>query len=121
MSPRILRATRCPHCRSELPHPTPRVCPDCGGSLQKRFLTAGCLTSAPPIVLAITALGFGARASLGFGARASADFSAGAITGRAGAPAPRADEPITTAQATRRPRTSAPSEVAARALRAPLQ
>jgi hypothetical protein len=28
------------------------MCPQCGGSLQKRFLTAGCLSSAPPLVLA---------------------------------------------------------------------
>jgi len=52
MSPRILDVDRCPHCKSELEKPTPRVCPACGGSLQKRFLTAGCLSSAPPIVLA---------------------------------------------------------------------
>jgi hypothetical protein len=60
MSPRILRLARCPHCRSDLSQPTPRMCPHCGGSLQKRFLTAGCLTSAPPIVLAFAALAFGA-------------------------------------------------------------
>jgi predicted amidophosphoribosyltransferase len=52
MSPRILAVDRCPHCKSPLEKPTPRVCPACGGSLQKRFLTAGCLSSAPPIVLA---------------------------------------------------------------------
>jgi hypothetical protein len=40
------------------------VCPNCGGSLQKRFLTAGCLTSAPPIVIAMAAVGFGARAAI---------------------------------------------------------
>jgi hypothetical protein len=51
MSPRILEVDRCPHCKSPLAKPTPRVCPACGGSLQKRFLTAGCLSSAPPIVL----------------------------------------------------------------------
>jgi hypothetical protein len=52
MSPRILDVDRCPHCKEKLPKPTPRVCPSCAGSLQKRFLTAGCLTSAPPLVLA---------------------------------------------------------------------
>lgn len=51
MSPRILPVATCPHCKAELPQPTPRVCPACGGSLQKRFLTAGCLSSAPPLVL----------------------------------------------------------------------
>jgi predicted amidophosphoribosyltransferase len=52
MSPRILDVDHCPHCKGNLSKPTPRVCPQCGGSLQKRFLTAGCLTSAPPLVLA---------------------------------------------------------------------
>lgn len=51
MSPRVLDVARCPHCKGELPRPTPRVCPHCAGSLQKRFLTAGCLSSAPPLVL----------------------------------------------------------------------
>ena len=51
MSPRILDTKRCPHCKEVLPEPTPRVCPACGGSIQKRFLSAGCLTSAPPPVL----------------------------------------------------------------------
>jgi predicted amidophosphoribosyltransferase len=51
MSPRILKVGQCPHCKAELPKPTPRVCPHCAGSLQKRFLTAGCLSSAPPVVL----------------------------------------------------------------------
>lgn len=51
MSPRILEVKHCPHCRAELPKPVPRLCPTCGGSLQKRFLSAGCLTSAPRILL----------------------------------------------------------------------
>ena len=51
MSPRILEAERCPHCKGELPKPTPRVCPHCAGSLQRRFLSFGCLSSAPPVVL----------------------------------------------------------------------
>ena len=54
MSPRILQADQCPHCKKPLPRPTPRVCPSCAGSLQKRFLTMGCLSSAPPIVLFAT-------------------------------------------------------------------
>jgi len=53
MSPRVIETKRCPHCKAVLPQPTPRVCPSCAGSLQKRFLTLGCLTSAPPIVLAM--------------------------------------------------------------------
>jgi hypothetical protein len=27
------------------------VCPTCGGSLQQRYLRAGCLSSAPPLLL----------------------------------------------------------------------
>lgn len=53
MSPRILEVERCPHCKAALERPVPRVCPACGGSIQKRYLTAGCLTSAPPPVLAL--------------------------------------------------------------------
>ena len=48
--PRVLPLTHCNRCRTELPEPTPRVCPSCGASLQKRFLTAGCLSSAPPLL-----------------------------------------------------------------------
>jgi len=51
MSPRVLEVERCPHCKSELPRPTPRVCPHCAGSLQVRYLTSGCLTSAPKLLL----------------------------------------------------------------------
>jgi predicted amidophosphoribosyltransferase len=67
MSPRVIESRRCPHCKAELPEPTPRVCPSCMGSLQKRHLSLGCLSSAPPVVLAL----FGAielvRALLGRG------------------------------------------------------
>ena len=49
--PRLIDAKRCPHCGEQLPEPKPRVCPVCAGSLQKRFLQAGCLTSAPPPVI----------------------------------------------------------------------
>jgi predicted amidophosphoribosyltransferase len=55
MSPRILDTRRCPHCKAELPQPTPRLCPSCGGSLQQRHLKIGCLTSAPKIVLVVGA------------------------------------------------------------------
>jgi predicted amidophosphoribosyltransferase len=51
MSPRILDTRRCPHCKADLPDPTPRVCPSCGGSLQQRHLKIGCLTSAPKLFL----------------------------------------------------------------------
>jgi hypothetical protein len=51
MSPRILKLRRCPHCKLELPQPTPRVCPACGGSLQQRYLASGCLTSAPKLLV----------------------------------------------------------------------
>lgn len=58
---RILKTKTCPHCRAALELPTPRVCPVCGGSLQQRFFTAGCLSSAPPVIL----LALGALAALG--------------------------------------------------------
>jgi len=53
---RVLDTSRCPHCKEPLERPTPRVCPSCGGSLQKRFLALGCLTSAPPVVLFVIGL-----------------------------------------------------------------
>jgi predicted amidophosphoribosyltransferase len=55
MSPRILETSSCPHCRERLEPPTPRVCPHCGGSLQKRFLSFGCLSSAPLIAALLAA------------------------------------------------------------------
>jgi hypothetical protein len=51
MSPRLIDAKKCPHCGAKLPQPVPRACPECAGSLQKRFVTAGCLTSAPKLFL----------------------------------------------------------------------
>jgi hypothetical protein len=51
VSPRVVDSKVCPHCEAPLGKPVPRVCPVCGGSLQKRYLTFGCLTSAPPVVL----------------------------------------------------------------------
>jgi hypothetical protein len=59
MSPRLIDARHCPHCKVELPEPTPRVCPSCGGSLQQRHLKLGCLTSAPKVLL-VGALVWGA-------------------------------------------------------------
>ncbi len=50
MSPRVEPRRRCPRCGAELARPTPRVCDACGASLQKRYLSWGCLTSAPPLV-----------------------------------------------------------------------
>jgi len=53
--PRLIEERRCPHCGARLPEPRPRACPTCAGSLQQRYLKAGCLSSAPP--LAALALG----------------------------------------------------------------
>ena len=54
--PRLIDADRCPHCAEELPKTSPEergaVCPRCGGSLQQRYLRAGCFSSAPPVLLA---------------------------------------------------------------------
>lgn len=51
MSPRILEFEECPHCAAALPERTPRTCPECGGSLQQRYLQTGCLSSKPLILL----------------------------------------------------------------------
>lgn len=48
---RLIEEKHCPHCGAELPKPKPRVCPTCGGSIQQRYLRAGCLSSAPPLFL----------------------------------------------------------------------
>ncbi len=56
MSPRVLDVGRCPHCRGALPKPAPRVCPHCAGSIQQRYVTSGCLTSAPKLLLVGVAL-----------------------------------------------------------------
>ena len=45
--PRLIDQTRCPHCGAELPEERPRVCPECAGSLQQRYLRAGCISSSP--------------------------------------------------------------------------
>ncbi|MEM1450605.1 MAG: hypothetical protein AAF726_15560 [Planctomycetota bacterium] len=49
--PRIIEQRRCPHCGTELETPLPRVCPECGGSLQQRHLKAGCLHTGPALFL----------------------------------------------------------------------
>lgn len=55
--PRILKTKTCPHCGADLDQPPPRVCPTCGGSIQQRYLKAGCLHSGPVIfVLGLLAL-----------------------------------------------------------------
>ncbi|MEO0650053.1 MAG: hypothetical protein AAFZ65_05195, partial [Planctomycetota bacterium] len=51
VSPRILEFEECPHCGVALPEETPRTCPECGGSLQQRYLQAGCLSSKPMLLL----------------------------------------------------------------------
>lgn len=53
---RLIDDPRCPHCDAELPEPKPRLCPRCAGSLQRRYLRAGCLTSAPKLLLYACAL-----------------------------------------------------------------
>lgn len=62
MSPRILDVKQCPHCGERLGSPVPRVCPACGGSLQKRYLSLGCLSTAPVFLALATvaARGLGA-------------------------------------------------------------
>lgn len=56
MSPRLVADALCPHCKAKLPEPKPRVCPECAGSLQQRYLRAGCITSAPKLLLVGAAL-----------------------------------------------------------------
>lgn len=53
--------SHCPHCEAPLPPPIPAarrllVCPACAGSLRPKHLKAGCLTSAPKLLV----LGLGA-------------------------------------------------------------
>ena len=50
--PRVVDQPHCPHCKAEIPRPAPRSCPVCGGSLQQRFLSLGCLTTKPLALLA---------------------------------------------------------------------
>jgi predicted amidophosphoribosyltransferase len=60
--PRLIDDRRCPHCGVELPEPKPRSCPKCAGSLQKRFHRIGCLSGAPPVLLAALGLWLAWRA-----------------------------------------------------------
>ncbi len=62
--PRLITVKHCPHCKTELPQPTPRICVECGGSLQQRFLTAGCLTSAPKLLVFAVGAWWALRATL---------------------------------------------------------
>jgi predicted amidophosphoribosyltransferase len=48
--PRLIKEANCPHCGAALPDPKPRSCPRCAGSLQQRYLRAGCLSSAPKLI-----------------------------------------------------------------------
>jgi len=54
--PRLIESRQCPHCGAKLPEPKPRICPSCAGSLQKRHLRVGCLSSAPKLVVIGAAL-----------------------------------------------------------------
>lgn len=56
-------AARCPHCDEPLPPPIPPAtrllaCPACAGSLRPKHLKAGCLTSAPKLIVFAGALGW---------------------------------------------------------------
>jgi hypothetical protein len=64
MSPRLLRTDRCPHCKHAFGQPTPRVCPNCGGSVQQRYLKAGCISTAPKLLLLGAGLWWLVRESL---------------------------------------------------------
>lgn len=54
--PRIIEAKECPHCGTTLPQPVPRSCPACAGSLQQRYLKAGCFSTAPVLVIGLAGL-----------------------------------------------------------------
>ena len=54
---------RCPHCKAPVPKDHGRSCLECGGSLQKRYLSIGCLTSKPIILFALLLPWWATRAS----------------------------------------------------------
>lgn len=54
--PRLIHGTHCPHCGAELPSPKPLLCPQCAGSLRQKHLKAGCLSSAPKLLVSAAAL-----------------------------------------------------------------
>jgi predicted amidophosphoribosyltransferase len=56
--PRLIKEPICPHCGAKLPEPKPRSCPQCAGSLQQRYLKAGCLSSAPKLIAVSVAVGW---------------------------------------------------------------
>ncbi len=62
--PRLIDGTRCPHCDGELPIPKPLLCPQCAGSLRQKHLRAGCLSSAPKVLLCAFTLAWLAREAL---------------------------------------------------------
>ena len=64
MAPRILDVGHCPHCKSVLERPTPRMCPTCGASLQQRHLALGCLSTGP-LLLALLGAAWSACAAVG--------------------------------------------------------
>lgn len=45
--PRLVQTDSCPHCGEKLGEVRSRICTACGGSLQQRYLKAGCLSTAP--------------------------------------------------------------------------
>ena len=49
--PKLIDEGACPHCGAKIPEPKPRSCPSCMGSLQQRFLKAGCLSTGPTLLL----------------------------------------------------------------------
>ena len=50
--PRLIDQDHCPHCGADQGQEArPRVCRECGGSLQQRHLRFGCLHSGPALVL----------------------------------------------------------------------
>ncbi len=63
--PRIIDAKVCPHCGVTLPNPVPRSCPACAGSLQQRYLKAGCFSSAPVCIAGLVGVWHAFAALLG--------------------------------------------------------
>lgn len=87
---------RCPHCKAEVPPDHGPVCVECGGSLQKRYLSIGCLTSKPVVIFALLVPWWGAKACATRPAAERAASGAAAVEdAREDAPGAdeRADEP----------------------------
>lgn len=83
-----VEAGRCPHCNAEVPKDHGRTCVECGGSLQKRYLSIGCLSSKPMILLAV-----GVPLWLGSGGDAPANDAEPQVVERT---QPAADDSIST-------------------------